>query len=46
MFSQKYKFAATPEGGPAVYMLIHCTLLLVEMAGVALDMTLRFTMCK
>ena len=34
------------EGGPAVYMLIQCTPLLVEKAGVAPDMTLRFTTHK
>ena len=32
------------EGGPDVYMLIQCTSLLVENAGVAPDMTLKFTM--
>ena len=35
-----------PEGRPAVYTLIQCTLLLVEKAGVAPDVTLRFTAHK
>ena len=35
-----------PEGGPAVYTLIQCTPLLVEKAGVAPDVTLRFTAHK
>ena len=35
-----------PEGRPAVYTLVQCTPLLVEKAGVAPDMTLRFTTCK
>ena len=34
------------EGGPAVYTLIQCTPLLVEKAGVAPDVTLRFTAHK
>ena len=34
------------EGEPAVHMLIQCKPLLVEMAGVSLDMTLRFTVHK
>ena len=33
------------EGKPAVYKLIQCTLLLVEKAGVALNMSLTFTVC-
>ena len=37
---------ACPEGGPTVYTLIQCTPLLVEKAGVAPDVTLRFTACK
>ena len=32
--------------GLAVHILIQCTPLLVEKAGVALDVTLRFTACK
>ena len=35
-----------PEGGPAVYVLIQCTPLSVEEAGVAPGVTLRFTACK
>ena len=35
-----------PEGGPAVYMPKQCTPLLVEKAGVAPDMTFRFTAQK
>ena len=35
-----------PEGGPAVYTLIKCTSLLVEKAGIAPDVTLRFTTQK
>ena len=34
------------ESGPAVYTLIQCTALLVEKAGVAPDVTLRFTAHK
>ena len=34
------------EGKCAVFTLIQCTPLLVEKAGVAPDMTLRFTTCK
>ena len=34
------------EGGPAVYMPIQCTPLLVKKAGVPPDVTLRFTTCK
>ena len=35
-----------PEGESAVYVLKQCTPLFVEKAGVAPDMTLRFTMHK
>ena len=34
------------EHKPAVYMLVQCTLLLVEKAGAAPDLALRFTACK
>ena len=34
------------KGGPAVYMREQCTPLLVEKAGVAPDVTLRFIACK
>ena len=34
------------EGEPAVHMLIQCTPLLVEKAGVAPDMTIRFIVHK
>ena len=35
-----------PEGRPTVYILLWCTALLVEKAGVAPDVTRRFTMHK
>ena len=41
-----YLHEGCPQGGPAVYMFLQCTPLLVEKAGVAPDINIGFTVCK